>query len=150
MNILNMNRWIVLSILVLSMVSCKNDKNSTDEVVEVQKMEPVTLPEGQQIFRGEFIFLEDAAVLTPSKEIYAVQIDEKMQELNEVAKALQQTEFDMVNVVIHGSVKTNPMRIATGEGWEQMVTITKIIEVTQATSANVISAGKKLDIKEVK
>jgi hypothetical protein len=56
----------------------------------------------------------------------------------------------MVNVVIHGTVKPNPIKAEIGEGWDKMVTITKIIEVTPATSADVIKTGKTLDIKEVK
>lgn len=137
----------MLSILILSVLSCKNNNKSADEVVDVQEE---VLPDGQQLYRGEFIFLKDAAVLTARNEIYAVEIDDKMYELDKVAQALKQTEFDMVNVVIHGTVKPNPLKVTTGEGWEQMITIKKIIEVTPAKSANVINAGKSLDIKEVK
>jgi hypothetical protein len=67
-----------------------------------------------------------------------------------VAKALKKTEFDMVHVVIHGSLSTNPLKEKLGEGWDQMVTVTKIIEVSPATSANVITTGKTIDIKDVK
>lgn len=145
-----MNRLIILSFLILSLVSCKNDKESTEETPVVKEMTTEVLPEGQQIYRGEFIFIEDAAVLTTRNEIYAVAIDDKMKELDKVANALKKTEFDMVNVVIHGTVKPNPVKAEMGEGWDEMITITKIIEVTPATSANVIKTGKTLDIKEVK
>lgn len=146
-----MKRLFVLSLLVLSIVSCKDQNKSTDEEpVVIQEKKEEILEEGQQLFRGEFIYLSDAAVLTTKSEIYAVKIDEKMHELNEVAKALKQTDYDMVNVVIHGSLSPNPVKAELGEGWDQMVSITKIIEVTPATSANVIKTGKSLDIKEVK
>jgi hypothetical protein len=145
-----MKRLIVLIFLALAMVSCKNDKESTEETAVIKKMKKEVLPEGQLLFRGEFIYLSDAAVLTTKNEIYAVKIDGKMQELDEVAKALKQTEFDMVNVVIHGSLSSNPLKEELGEGWDKMVTITKIIEVSPATSANVITTGKTLDIKDVK
>jgi methyl coenzyme M reductase subunit D len=145
-----MNRLFILSFLVLSVVSCKNDKESTEETPVVKKMTTEVLPEGQQVYRGEFIFIKDAAVLTTGNEIYAIAIDDKMRELDQVAKALKKTEFDMVNVVIHGTVKPNPIKAEIGEGWDEMVTITKIIEVTPATSADIIKTGKTLDIKDVK
>ncbi|MFT4838106.1 MAG: hypothetical protein ACJAWA_000335 [Nonlabens sp.] len=145
-----MNRLIILSFLLLSVVSCKNDKESTEETTVVKKITAEVLPEGQLVYRGEFIFIEDAAVLTTRNEIYAIAIDDKMKELDKVAKALKKTKFDMVNVVIHGTVKPNPIKVKIGEGWDEMVTITKIIEVTPATSADVIKTGKTLDIKEVK
>jgi hypothetical protein len=145
-----MKRLFILSFLVLSVVSCKNDKDSTEETLVVKEMTTEVLPEGQQVYRGEFIFIEDAAVLTTRNKIYAVAIDDKMKELDQVAKALKKTKFDMVNVVIHGTVKPNPIKAEIGEGWDEMVTITKIIEVTPATSADVIKTGKTLDIKEVK
>jgi hypothetical protein len=145
-----MNRLIILSFLLLSVVSCKNDKKSTEETTVVKKITAEVLPEGQLVYRGEFIFIEDAAVLTTRNEIYAIAIDDKMKELDKVAKALKKTKFDMVNVVIHGTVKPNPIKVKIGEGWDEMVTITKIIEVTPATSADVIKTGKTLDIKEVK
>ncbi|AUC78744.1 component of SufBCD complex [Nonlabens sp. MB-3u-79] len=145
-----MNRLIILSFLLLSVVSCKNDKDSTEETTVVKKITAEVLPEGQLVYRGEFIFIKDAAVLTTRNEIYAIAIDDKMRELDQVAKALKKTKFDMVNVVIHGTVKPNPIKAEIGEGWDKMVTITKIIEVTPATSADVIKTGKTLDIKEVK
>ncbi|WP_213524247.1 component of SufBCD complex [Nonlabens sp.] len=145
-----MKRLFILSFLVLSVVSCKNDKEATPDTPIVQKATPEVLPEGQQVYRGEFIFLTDAAVLTTKNEIYAVAIDDKMKELDKAAQALKKTEFDMVNVVIHATVKPNPIKAELGEGWDEMLTITKIIEVTPATSADMFKTGKTLDIKEVK
>jgi hypothetical protein len=145
-----MKRFIVISFLALTIFSCKNDKESKEENAIINKIKEDVLPEGQQLLRGEFIYLSDAAVLTTRNEIYAVQIDKKMHELNEVAKALKKTEFDMVHVVIHGSLSTNPLKEKLGEGWDQMVTVTKIIEVSPATSANLITTGRTIDIKDVK
>lgn len=145
-----MKRLIVFSFLVLSVASCKNESQSNRETLVTKEVEEEALPKGEQIYKGEFIYLSDAAVLTTRNEIYAVEINDKMHELNEVATALKKTEFDMVNVVIHGTIQPNPLKSELGEGWDQMVSITKIIEVTPATSANVIKTGKTLDIKEVK
>jgi hypothetical protein len=145
-----MNRFIVIVFSTLFIISCKNDKESKKETAVINKIKEEVLPKGQKLLRGEFIYLSDAAVLTTSSDIYAVKIDKKMHELDEVARALKQTEFDMVNVTIHGSISANPLKEKLGEGWDQMVTITKIIEVSPATSANVITTGRTLDIKDVK
>lgn len=146
-----MKRLIVLSLLVLSLVSCKNDKESTEEPVVIEKTTEAALPEGEQLFRGEFMYFGDGAVLSTRSETYAVEINDLTLEMDKAAKALQKTEYDMVNVVVHGKLKTNPRYVETnGDAWEQMVTITKIIEVYPAISANVIKTGKSLDIKEVK
>ncbi|OUS15881.1 component of SufBCD complex [Nonlabens dokdonensis] len=146
-----MKQLFFLSFLVLSLISCKNDQNSSnDEEVVIKKIEKEPLADGEEIFRGEFIYYEDTAVLNTSRELYAVKVDEKMMELVDVAKAIKKSEYDMANVVIHGKLGPNPRHLETGDAWEQMITITKIIEVSPAKSANVITTGKTLDIKEVK
>ncbi|GAK74883.1 hypothetical protein JCM19296_461 [Nonlabens ulvanivorans] len=95
--------------------------------------------EDENTYKGEFILLEDAAVLTSKNEIYAVRIDDKLKQLHELALPLQKTKFDMVNVILKGELVPNPLLLETGEGWEQMLIIKEIIEVTPATSAAVVA-----------
>jgi hypothetical protein len=47
-----MNRLIILSFLLLSVVSCKNDKESTEETTVVKKITAEVLPEGQLVYWG--------------------------------------------------------------------------------------------------
>ncbi len=145
-----MKQLIISSFLVLSLISCKNDQTTSQEEVVIKEIKQEPLADGEQVFRGEFIYYEDTAVLNTSKELYAVKVDDKMMELVDVAKAIKKSEYDMANVVIHGTVGPNPRHLETGDAWEAMITITKIIEVSPAKSANVITTGKTLDIKEVK
>lgn len=131
-----MKRFLVLCLIAITTIACKNQENPSD-VVEAAST--TTVAEDKNTFKGEFIYLADAAVLTTKNEIYAVRIDDKMHELNDLATPLKKTTFDMVNVVIKGEVVPNPLKVETGEGWEEMIIIKEIMEVTPATSAAVVA-----------
>jgi hypothetical protein len=140
-----MKNLILISMLLLLVVGCKNISDSSiqpqeEQLVEVEK----------DVYTGEFIFLSDAAVLTTKEEIFAVQIDEKMHELQELAQPLKKSDFDMVNVVVKGEVVPNPMRVETGEGWEQMLIIKEIKEVTPSASTPTLAPAQTINIQEVK
>ena len=81
------------------------------------------------LIRGEFIYIDNAAVIKGEDFIYGVQIDDKMKELSEKIKPLKRDEYDMVPVVIQGIIKDNPE-----EGWEKIVEIQEIVGVTEPTS----------------
>jgi hypothetical protein len=128
------------------LVSCKNESKTvatTLEIPVVEKAQEIPLAQGEERFKGDFIYSADAAVLTTAKEIYAVELNDKMHELDAAANALKNTEYDMVHVVVHGIKRPNPLKVATGEGWEHCITITKIIELAPASSMNVIKTGTK-------
>ncbi|WP_438961792.1 component of SufBCD complex [Nonlabens sp.] len=131
-----MKRFLVLCLIAITTIACKNQEKPSGEVEPVSTVEVV---EDKNTFKGEFIYLSDAAVLTTKNEIYAVRIDDKMHELNDLATPLKKTTFDMVNVVIKGEVVPNPLKLETGEGWEEMIIIKEIKEVTPASSAAVVA-----------
>lgn len=131
-----MKRFLVLCFISIVTIACKNQEKPTD-VVQVNT--PTSIVEDKNTFKGEFIYLEDAAVLTTKNEIYAVRIDEMMEELNNLAVPLKKTEFDMVNVAVKGYLIPNPLKQETGEGWDEMLVIKEILEVTPATSAAVVA-----------
>jgi len=135
-----MKRLLVLCLIAITTIACKNQENPSNVVDTQQTTTPII--EDKNTFKGEFIYLEDAAVLTTRNEIYAVQIDEMMNELNELAIPLKKTDFDMVNVIIKGEIIPNPLNQETGDGWKEMVVIKEILEVTPATSAAVIAPAK--------
>lgn len=140
-----MKNLILISILLLLVVGCKNISDSSTQPQEEQLVEVE-----KDVYTGEFIFLSDAAVLTTKEEIFAVQIDEKMHELQELAQPLKKSDFDMVNVVVKGEVVPNPMRVETGEGWEQMLIIKEIKEVTPSASTPTLAPAQTINIQEVK
>lgn len=140
-----MKNLILISMLLVSIVGCKNTNDSSTQPQEEQLVEVE-----KDVYTGEFIFLSDAAVLTTKEEIFAVQIDEKMHELQELAQPLKKSDFDMVNVVVKGEVVPNPMRVETGEGWEQMLIIKEIKEVTPSASTPTLAPAQTINIQEVK
>ncbi|KEZ92353.1 hypothetical protein [Nonlabens ulvanivorans] len=132
-----MKRLLVLCFIIIATVSCKNQEQPLD--VATTEDISTSFVEDENTYKGEFILLEDAAVLTGKSEIYAVRIDDKLKQLHELALPLQKTKFDMVNVILKGELVPNPLLLETGEGWEQMLIIKEIIEVTPATSAAVVA-----------
>ncbi len=145
----------ILSIILIAMVavSCKNQETTTPEqeatTPVVEKKEPIII-DNVTTFKGEFIYSVDAAVLTTKNDMYAVRIDEKMQELQELALPLKKSQYDMVNVILKGELVPNPLKIETGEGWDQMLIIEEILEITPATSITTINSGQTIKLEEVK
>ena len=73
---------------------------------------------------GDFIFLEDAAVLKGDKFIYGVTIDDLSKQLADKVKASKSSDFDMVPVAVKGNVSQKP---EGQEGWDEILTITEIV-----------------------
>ncbi len=89
------------------------------------------LDDFSQTIKGEFIYLEDAAVFKGDNFIYGVKIDEKMRELAEQVTSKQRDQYDMVPVTINGSI--NPKPEGT-EGWDEIITIKEILEIKEPTN----------------
>ena len=132
-----MKKIILLTVLVLAMVSCKENAQ-TEENTVAQKEQPT---EDMRTLKGEFIYLADAAVLNCGNKIYGVVIDAKMHELADQVAAKKNDEFDMVPVIIKGVVTP---KTTTEEGWPEIVTIKEIVKVFEPTgeSAVKIESGK--------
>jgi len=110
-----MKNLFSLALLTILLFSCKKGKSEAETKVE--------------LIRGEFILIDNAAVIKGPDFIYGVEINDLTAKLAKQAKALQREEYDMVPVVIQGIVKPNP-----NEGWEEVVEIKEIIGVSQPTS----------------
>lgn len=83
-----------------------------------------------QTLKGEFIYLEDAAVFKGDNFIYGVALDDKMKELAGLVEIKKRDEYDMVPVLINGVINPKP---AGAEGWDKIVTIKEIIEINEPT-----------------
>lgn len=105
-------KTIVFLLVVLLTWSCTSTKKSTNETQAVS-------------IQGEFLYLNDAAVLNTGTEIYGVVIDKKLTELDLRTRPLQKDEYDMVQVFVKGIVEKNPNQ----EGWENVVRIVSIDSV---------------------
>ncbi|MDC7995148.1 hypothetical protein [Altibacter sp. HG106] len=120
-----MKRLLVLVCLMGSFIACKN---------QAEESETVTT-ENVETFRGEFIYVDNAAVLNGSDFIYGVELNEMAMQLADRVENIKSEPYDMVPVIVTGVLKENPARQETGEGWEQLVSITEILHVSEKPSA---------------
>lgn len=113
------------------MVSCKENTKETIGADSPEKTAKQS--DGLTLLKGDFLYIADAAVLQTHREVYGVIIDEKMEELNEQAKLLKDTEFDWVKVEIRGEISQKPEK---EEGWDNRVAIKEILNVTKGENSN--------------
>lgn len=111
------------SILMLAFISCKNAEENKVEEITVE----APAAEVKQ-YRGEFIYMADAAVLKGEKFIYAVAMNDIAAQLAEQVKPIKEDEFDMVPVIVKGTLAPKP---AGQEGWDEILTITEILHVSK-------------------
>ena len=109
-----MKKLFFICLVAITAVACKNEaKTGTPE-----------------LFRGEFIYTADAAVLKGEDYIYGVELGAMAEELSEKVTPLKREDFDMVPVVVMGIKKPNP----DAEGWDEIIEITEIMGVQPPTS----------------
>lgn len=82
---------------------------------------------------GEFLFLEDAAILKGHNFIYGVTIDQNTRDLAKQVEAKKRDQYDMIPVMINGVI--NPKPEGT-EGWDHIVTVKGILEINEPTTTN--------------
>jgi hypothetical protein len=131
-----MKKLFLLLALSIVFYSCKHsEENSMEENSTVPVTEKIEAQK-ENLYQGDFIFVADAAVLKGKDFIYGVVINDKATELAEKIKPIQETEFDMVEVVVKGTINPKPEE---QEGWDELITIEEIIKVSDTPS--------KIDIK---
>jgi hypothetical protein len=113
---------LVFVVSVCSFLSCSTEKKEkTTETVQEEKLE---IPSSTPVFKGEFIHVDTAAVLKGASFIYGVKIDETAKQLIQQVNDVKNDEYDVINVVVKGELSKN-----TGEGWEEIITITSVEKV---------------------
>jgi len=135
------NIYITL-ILMLSFLGCKNESNmsssgSNNETYTQEKT--ISQSDGLTLLKGEFIYYADASVLQTQQQMYGVVIDEKMHELNLMAKNFKNEDTDFVEVEIRGKITPKPK---DEEGWDYRVEIKEIVNVKAVSkSSDVVKLG---------
>ena len=135
------NIYITL-ILMLSFLGCKNESNisssgSNNETDTQEKT--ISQSDGLTLLKGEFIYYADASVLQTQQQMYGVVIDEKMHELNLMAKNFKNEDTDFVEVEIRGKITPKPK---DEEGWDYRVEIKEIVNVKAVSkSSDVVKLG---------
>ncbi|MEJ2112659.1 MAG: hypothetical protein P8X62_02765 [Flavobacteriaceae bacterium] len=135
---------VILIFLISSLViACKNDKKTETQepVIESKDGRTVKQSDGLTLLKGEFVYYADAAVLQTHAEVYAVIIDDKMHELDNLVKKYKQEPTDMIPVEIRGKITPKP---ENEEGWPYRVEIKEILNVYQPDPKdnNVIKLGE--------
>ena len=123
---------IVLALCILVIISaCKKEANSTgnQQTTEIDSLGRTAKQlDGLTLLKGEFLYLADAAVLQTHREVYAVVIDEKMEELNDMVKPYKKEDTDMIPVEIRAKITPKP---ADEEGWPYRIEIKEILAVSE-------------------
>jgi len=139
-----MRKALLILIMISGFMSCKNETKSEpkEEVSDTTQQRTEKQSDGLTLLKGEFIYYADAAVLQTHREMYAVIVDAKMQELNERAKAFKKEATDFVQVEIRGKITPKP---ENEEGWPYRVAIKEILNVSKSTeeSSEVVKFGKE-------
>ena len=127
---------------MLSFLGCKNESNmsssgSNNETDTQEKT--ISQSDGLTLLKGGFIYYADASVLQTQQQMYGVVIDEKMHELNLMAKNFKNEDTDFVEVEIRGKITPKPK---DEEGWDYRVEIKEIVNVKAVSkSSDVVKLG---------
>ena len=136
-------KHIFILLLGLSVfTSCKNDTNTPEKATGTSETSVAeTKNDGLTLITGEFLYLNDAAVLQVGNSIYGVIIDDKMHELYKMGEAFRKEPTDGVIVEIRGKILPLP---EGEEGWPYRIEVKKIVSVkAQDPKANeVIKIGQ--------
>tara|TARA_B100000795_G_scaffold256421_1_gene228835 strand:- start:12374 stop:12811 length:438 start_codon:yes stop_codon:yes gene_type:complete len=116
-----MKKFITIIVILITVYACKNKQ-------EADKKELITTANSNlAVYKGEFIFTDGAAVLKGTDFIYGVVIDDKMKELAEKVAPSKKNAFDMVPVIVTGTVSPGP---EDKETWDEFLTIIDIVQVS--------------------
>lgn len=91
-------------------------------------------------YRGEFVYTPEAAVLRGNSFIYGVFLNDLASELATQVEAVKEDDSDIVSVTVEGEVTRQP---PGSEGWDEIITITKIINVSDSPSKADIQLKEK-------
>lgn len=121
-----MKKIVILFVLAVSIISCKNEAKTEDTTTVATGKE--SNDETFKTIEGEFLFVDGAGVLMGKNFIYGVTLDEMAETLVKQAASKQRDKFDMVPVVIKGEINPKPQG---SDVWEEIVTIKEIIKVLE-------------------
>lgn len=113
-----MKKFLYLLIFPLFLIACNNAGSESN-------------CEDCETFTGEFLYLEDTAILKGSDFIYAVQLDEQAEDLVKKTEPIKKEVYDMVEVTVKGTLAK---RAENEEGWEEILSIKEIVEIAEEAS----------------
>ncbi|MGO3706249.1 MAG: hypothetical protein ACTJGD_00290 [Mesonia hippocampi] len=131
---------ILVTLMVFSAVltACKNE-TKTAEAQKEAKSAIANEKEKTQILKGEFLYMADAAVLKGDDFIYGVVLDSMVMKLSKKIAPFKKDDYDMVPVIVRGIIKPNPEE----EGWDEVLEIKEILNVSKPDETNLIKLEAK-------
>ncbi|MFT5890754.1 MAG: hypothetical protein ACI9Y7_000852 [Dokdonia sp.] len=121
-----MKKIVILFVLAISIISCKNEAKTEDTTTVVTGKESNN--DALKTIEGEFLFVDGAGVIMGKNFIYGVTLNDMAETLIKQAASKQRDKFDMVPVVIKGEINPKPQG---SDVWEEIVTIKEIIKVLE-------------------
>ena len=131
---MKMKKIFYLFLITAAIVSCNNSEEKKVEAEETTESNDDVVDVRMPVYRGEFILTSEAAVLKGKDFIYGVTLDTMARELAARVEPIKKDEFDMVPVIVTGVVSKNPALAEGKEGWEEVIAIKKIINVSARPS----------------
>lgn len=119
---------LLVAIIVLTF-SCKNTEHKPEETEKEPEVKELSTSEN--MFQGEFIFVENAAVFKGTDFIYGVTLNDVAKDLASQVENVKNDAFDMVPVIVKGTISKKPK---DQEGWDEILTITEIVKVSDTPS----------------
>lgn len=132
-----MKKSVIVLLVMLVFTACKNEaKNMEDTDLKTENTIPEDVKTAKQndgltLFSGQFVYFADAAVLQTRNDIYGVIINEKMHELDAMAKPFKVDPTDYVTVQLRGKLIPKPK---DEEGWPYRIDIMEIESVKKYES----------------
>ncbi|QIE59619.1 hypothetical protein G5B37_08595 [Rasiella rasia] len=123
-----MKKLIALLTIMLVLVACKSENKEGQENTSDTSETTVVTEENANQFRGEFIYINDGAVLKGNSFIYGVAINDMAEELKKRVAPVKKDTYDMVPVIVKGTLANKE---AGAEGWDEILTITEIVDVSK-------------------
>src|SRR5690625_1501948 len=105
-------------LLPLILVACKN--SGTDSACE-----------DCESFTGDFLYLDDAAILKGDNFIYGVALDGQAEALAKKVEPIKKESYDMVEVTVKGVLSKKP---EDQEGWDEILSIKEILTIADEVS----------------
>lgn len=121
-----MNKKIALGFVLFATLLATSCQNKS---TKKEKQKGVVTENLGPTIAGEYYYSEEGAVLKGASFIYAVAMDDMAKELGDRVAEVKNDIYDMVPVMVRGSVGKNPALDQGQEVWEQMITIKEIVSV---------------------
>lgn len=133
-----MVKHFFVALIFVSAIACQDSKTPKPTEAKTE-----TVIDSVQVLEGEFIYIDSSAVLKGTSFVYGVKIDSLAGVLAQQTDSLKRNQFDMIPVRLKGVINANENKT----GWEKIVTIKKILQVSppKSHSATRIIKGDKAE-----